>query len=128
MAGDYEVGYGKPPVATRFKKGQSGNPRGRPVGTRNLKTDLTEELAERIVVRENDQPRRVSKQRALIKTLTAKALKGDTRAANVLLNLLWRFIAQEPPTEPAVDLSAEDQAILAAFAPRLANRPRKKPR
>lgn len=118
MAGNYTVGYGKPPAATRFQKGQSGNPRGRAAGTRNLKTDLTEELAERIVVRENDQPRKVSKQRALIKTLTAKAMKGDTRAANLVLNLLWRFIAQEPPVEPVVDLSAEDQAILEQFAPR----------
>jgi hypothetical protein len=120
MAGNYTVGYGKPPAATRFRKGQSGNPRGRAAGTRNLKTDLTEELAERIVIRENDQPRKVSKQRALVKTLTAKALKGDTRAANLVLNLLWRFIAQEPPVAPVLDLSAEDQAILARFAPRAA--------
>lgn len=122
MAGNYEIGYGKPPTATRFKKGQSGNPKGRATGTRNLKTDLTEELAERIVIRENDQPRKVSKQRALVKTLTAKAVKGDTRAANLLLNLLWRFIAQEPPVDPVLDLSAEDQAILERFAPRAARR------
>ncbi len=43
---DYEVGYGKPPRHTRFQPGRSGNPRGRPKDTKNLKTDLIEELAE----------------------------------------------------------------------------------
>jgi hypothetical protein len=44
--GDYEVGYGKPPRDTRFPKGQSGNPRGRPSGAKNLKTLLSEALNE----------------------------------------------------------------------------------
>jgi hypothetical protein len=42
------VGYGRPPEHTRFRKGHSGNPKGRPKGTRNLLTDVQEELAERI--------------------------------------------------------------------------------
>lgn len=41
-----EIGYKKPPRHTRFRKGQSGNPKGRPKGTQNLKTDLAEELSE----------------------------------------------------------------------------------
>jgi hypothetical protein len=43
---DYDVGHAKPPKHTRFQPGQSGNPRGRPKGTKNLKTDLIEELGE----------------------------------------------------------------------------------
>jgi hypothetical protein len=50
---DYEVGHGKPPRHTRFKKGQSGNPRGRPKGSKNLPTLLTEALNEPVVVAEN---------------------------------------------------------------------------
>ena len=50
---DYEVGYRKPPKHTRFKPGQSGNLRGRPKGTKNLKTDLMEELGEKILIRGN---------------------------------------------------------------------------
>ena len=75
----YEIGYGKPPKATRFQKGKSGNPRGRPKGSLNLATDLASELGELITVSEHGRPRRVSKQRALIKSLMAKALQGDIR-------------------------------------------------
>ena len=47
---DYEVGYGKPPRHTRFVKGQSGNPRGRPPGAKNMKTLLTKALNELVLV------------------------------------------------------------------------------
>jgi hypothetical protein len=112
MTDDYNIGRGKPPTATRFRKGQSGNPKGRPKGTRNLKTDLEAELGQRIHIKENDLPLQVSKQRALVKTLTAKSLKGDTRAASLLLSMVWRLIDKDPPREPTRDFAAEDQAIL----------------
>jgi hypothetical protein len=51
--GDYEVGYGKPPRHTRFAKGQSGNPRGRPRGAKNFNTLLEEALDEPVTVTEN---------------------------------------------------------------------------
>ena len=62
-ARDYEVGYGKPPRHTRFKKGQSGNPRGRPSGSKNLKTLLNEALNERVVVTEEGGRRNTSRKR-----------------------------------------------------------------
>jgi len=79
MAREYEIGYRKPPKTTRFKPGKSGNPKGRPNGSTNLATDLSAELSEQITVREGGQARRVTKQRALIKSLTAQALQGDVR-------------------------------------------------
>ena len=119
MSDDYEVGYGKPPKHTQFKPGESGNPKGRPKGTKNLATDLSEELAEKIVVNEGGKQLKISKQRAMIKSLLAKALKGDTRAATVLLKLL--IDAEQATTKNAVveALSEDDQAILARFAERV---------
>ena len=114
--GDYEVGYGKPPKHTRFQPGQSGNPRGRPKGTKNLKTDLMEELGEKILVREGDHARQVSKQRAMVKALLARALKGDVRAANLLLSMMMRLLdTGEGAPEEVEDLHPDELEILEAY-------------
>ena len=88
---EYEVGYGKPPQHTRFQPGRSGNSRGRPKETKNLRTDLQEELSEKILVREGEQSRRVSKQRAVVKMLVTRTLKGDARAATLLMSMMMRL-------------------------------------
>jgi hypothetical protein len=114
----YKVGYGKPPKARQFKRGKSGNPKGRPKGSLNLATDLTAELGEHITVREDGRPRKVSKQRALIKSLMAKALQGDVRATAALLALYARVIT-EVPEDQNEPIHTEELQILRRFAPRL---------
>jgi hypothetical protein len=111
VAGDYEVGWGKPPVGNRFQKGQSGNPKGRSRGTRNLQTDLKEELGEKIVVQQGERTIRISKQRALIKTLIAKSLKGDTRAIQILVNMMHRKPADDDVAKEAPTLSVEENEL-----------------
>lgn len=118
MSKDYDVGYGKPPVRTQFKPGESGNPKGRPKGQRNLATDLEEELNEKILVNENGQQSTVTKQRAMIKALLAKALKGDTRAANALIQLTLGLEQGKSARSEAAPLDDEDKEILAAFVAR----------
>jgi hypothetical protein len=115
--GRYKVGYGKPPKATQFKRGRSGNPKGRPKGSRNLATDLAAELGEHITVREDGHSRRISKQRALIKSLMARALGGDVRAAAAMLALYARVIT-EPPEDSNEDIQGDELEILRRFAPR----------
>jgi hypothetical protein len=114
-AGDYEVGYKKPPVGTRFKPGQSGNRKGRPKKSRNLKSDLLDELAERIAVREGSRTRRISKQRAMVKALVLKGLKGDSAAIAKAFDFLLRLVGPDDQPDVTTPLSSEDQAILDAF-------------
>ena len=125
---DYKVGYGKPPKHTRFKPGVSGNPRGRSKGTKNLKTDLMEELGEKILVREGEQAQKVSKQRAVVKTLVARTLKGDARAANLLLSVMMRVLdTGEGAPESPEDLHIDEVEILKAYKERLTGSEAKKP-
>lgn len=120
MASDYQIGYKRPPKGTRFRPGHSGNPKGRPKGTKNLKTDLLEELQERIQVREGGQPKTLSKQRAMVKSLTNQAIQGDARASSILFTLLQRFYSDEEADRPEVELDAEDRAILERLHARIA--------
>ncbi len=119
MPSDDSVGYGSPPKHTQFKPGQSGNPKGRPRGTKNLKTDLEEELGEMIVVREGGNPKTVSKQRAMVKSLTAKAVHGDARAMVIAFDLMCRLLHADEAEDTARGLSPDDKAILKAFEKRL---------
>jgi hypothetical protein len=117
---DIEVGYGRPPRHSRFKKGQSGNPKGRLKSTKNLKTDLNEELQEMIVVREGTRTIKISKQRAIVKTMIAKTLKGDGRAATTLTNMMLRvldFPNQTPSSEEPLD--SDERELLAAWEEKL---------
>ena len=115
-----EVGFKRPPVHSRFRKGCSGNSKGRPKGTKNLRTDLSEVLQERITVTEGDRKVRMSKQRAIVMTLVAKTLKGDSRSANTLLNTMFRALgfadAAENVEQP---LDANEQELMASIEARI---------
>ncbi len=76
----YEIGYRKPPKRTRFKPGQSGNPRGRPRGQRNFGTAVRDAANRKITMREGDRTRNVSKMDGIIEVTLNKALKGDFKA------------------------------------------------
>ena len=96
---------------------RAGGHGGRPKGTRNLKTDLAEELAERIPISEGGRKYGVSKQRGMLKQLMARALKGDVRAASTILDRAERLLdaGSDAPDET---LAADRQAILDAYVAR----------
>lgn len=81
------VGYGSPPQATRFKKGVSGNPKGRPKGSLNVATVFTKTLRERVVINEHGHRKTVTKLEAALKQLVNKAASGDLRALAQLVVL-----------------------------------------
>jgi Family of unknown function (DUF5681) len=102
-------GHGHPPKHGRFKKGQSGNPRGRPKKVSSFKTDLAAELQEKLSLTENGKERKISKQRAFCKTLVAAAIKKDIRAVNALLACMRYFgVGSEEMAAETADTSDLD--------------------
>ena len=114
-SGDYPVGYGRPPLHSRFRPGQSGNPAGRRKGVRNLKTDVVRTLSAPIRVKEAGRTRTRSTQEGALMLLREKALRGDLRALERIFELALRFNNDMTELGPAEPLSAGDQAILAAY-------------
>ena len=84
----YEVGYGKPPQNTRFKPGQSGNPKGKPKGAKNLATIVDKAIKERVVVNENGKRRSVSKIEIVVKQIVNRAAMGDHKSSTQLIPLV----------------------------------------
>ena len=118
--GDYEVGYGKPPRHTRFKKGQSGNPRGRPSGSKNLSTLLTEALNEVVIVAENGGRRKITKRQAIITQLVNQSAKADWRATKILLYILQVIEARTEPMTAETSLDAADEGVMEQLRARFA--------
>ena len=115
MSKEYDIGYCKPPKSTQFKPGSSGNPAGRPKGVKNLATDLVDELGEKVLVTEGAKQVTITKQRAMVKSLMAKALKGDVRAADTLIKLILGSEEKNSASGKLEELSSDDQAVLDSF-------------
>jgi hypothetical protein len=74
---DYEVGYQKPPKNTRFQKGVSGNPTGRPKKAAEFHSIFMKESESLMTIIDNGRRRRISKLEAIAKQLHNKALTGN---------------------------------------------------
>ena len=112
---DYKVGYKHPPLQSRFQKGVSGNPSGRAKGLKLSASVVAEELGQMIEVTEQGQRRRVTKMRALIKTLIARALSADPKAIALLLRLLPNADQANRERHHVAEVDAMDLELLDAF-------------
>ena len=110
---DYEVGYGKPPRHARFEPGRSGNPRGRPAGSKNLSSLLSRALDEPVIVVENGRRRRIAKRQAIVTQFVNQSAKGDLKAIQILLTMLRDIEARADPgsADPAAFTEADQQII-----------------
>jgi hypothetical protein len=115
---EQRVGYRWPPLTTRFRAGQSGNPRGRPRGARNLSTVVAAALSERVAINENGRRRRITKLEAAIKQLVNRAASGEARATQLLLALIQANEAR-PAQHDADRLAEADSIVMAELTRRL---------
>jgi len=110
----YSTGFAVPPATTRFEKGHSGNPKGRPKAARALKTDVAEVLDIEVTVSLPSGPQPMRMQQAMVMSLAAKAAKGDVRAAQAIIRLIELTLperlhesAGEPRLDPAEQAEIE---------------------
>ena len=108
----YEVGYRKPPKATQYRSGVSGNPSGKRKVPPTLSQMLDRILGEKVEVSDRGQARRISKEEVFLRQLVAKAIGGDRQYGKLVLEYLQR----RQLAGPASSTSQTDEYLLGELA------------
>ena len=129
-ASNYQVGPGRPPLHTRFKKGQSGNPGGR--STKSLPALLADALNETVVVTIDGRRRTVTKREAIVTQMVDQSAAADLRATKMLIDMLKEVEEKAGAAAPGsaeltgpagltapAKLAAEDREVIDLFVARL---------
>jgi hypothetical protein len=114
----YEVGYCRPPKATQFAPGQSGNPKGRPKGSRSTGAILQKILAQKLPVTENGKARRLPILEVIFRKLANDALRGDKPATKLLFAQVDRYVDGDNVVEHNCRASPEVPTITPKMSPR----------
>jgi hypothetical protein len=115
-AGEYAVGYRRPPRHSQFKAGQSGNPKGRPKAAKGLNLIVRDTLTQKVAVRTASGERKISRIEAVLQKTVEQAMKGNPRALAELLKLYANAVPDQKHGaehhEREEDLTATDLAML----------------
>jgi hypothetical protein len=117
----YDIGYGKPPRNTQWKKGQSGNPKGRPRRDRNVAALVAAILDQRIVVRAGKTTKRRTRLEHLVHRLFEQALEGDPRLMKMALDEARKN--EERSETDAPELGQRDHEVIEAMLRRIGRDP-----
>ena len=116
--GEWSVGYRRPPLASRFRPGQSGNPRGSRKRARTLGAAVAAALNEKVAVKENGRQRSITKLEAAAKQLANRAAKGEERAMQLVVRLIEADDPRPAQNEPK-RLGEADALVVAELVRRL---------
>jgi hypothetical protein len=120
MSDESEVGYRKPPKRTQFKKGQSGNPKGRPKGSKNLFTLVERALDAKVPVVKDGKKARISKREAAATQLVNKAAGGDIKAFGVISAMsMGRDEKNRGEATAAIFSTPHDEAVIKLIVDRI---------
>jgi len=114
-SGKYTVGKGRPPVATRFKPGNSGNLKGRPKGSKNAQSLAKAELGRKVVVTMNGRKRTMTVAEIASRRIGDKAMAGDAKAFSFLIAIADDSGTPDELFADRVTTPEQDQAILADY-------------
>jgi hypothetical protein len=113
---EYDIGYGKPPEETRFPKGKSGNPKGRPKGSRNTYKLLEDLLAQKVTITQDGKPVRIPKKVAILLQAVNSAIKGDLKAISAIIpHMLVSDAKNEALGRDTAELRKEDKELIKQF-------------
>ena len=116
MDKEYEVGYGKPPKDKQFKEGKSGNPNGRPKGSKNTYKLMNEIFGQRLEVVDNGKKIKITKKIAMLTQLVNQGVKGDIKAIVAILpHMLMADIKEEEKEQVMAALNQDDKAIIQRY-------------
>ena len=122
MKRKYAIGYRRPPKRTQFRKGQSGNPKGRMRGRRNLKTVLAEQLGRTLKANLDGRPRKITQVEAIVLSMVTSAIKGDARARDAVLRMIQVLGLHDQQEHEARPVSADEQQLLDIYSERIKRR------
>lgn len=112
---DYTVGNRRPPREAQWKKGQSGNPKGKPKGTKSVSATFRKAGLEKVEVRVRGRTRTMTRLDLIVARIVEEAAKGDRKAAELALRYLAPALPEELLKPHDVEPAAEDLAILENF-------------
>jgi hypothetical protein len=113
--GGYTVGYGRPPKATQFVAGRSGNPRGRPKGSKSIGDIFRDVVSQKVTVTENCRTRKMPAPMYVLRRLQNDAMRGDAKAIKRFLSLADRYLSVTEIADVSGSFPAEDEAILSHY-------------
>jgi hypothetical protein len=112
---DYEVGRGRPPKHTRWKSGQSGNPNGRPAGSRNILAIFKDALEQKIKIEEGGKTRMITAREGIVKRLVNLALKGDSKATAYVIAIESEIFRYTEPSKTKLPADTSTEEVIKTY-------------